>query len=129
MERQVGGSHYKDDKIQHAEFCQANKLPYIIGNTLKYVMRHAKKNGKQDLEKAKHYLEMMLELENRFGRGMDYVHDWKITPVQLIMANGIASAEADIINLCMAYHTGGDRVYITTAIQRIQHLIDTSYGP
>lgn len=61
--KQVGGYHYKDFKIQPVEFIHANKLDFCEGNAIKYICRHRKKNGKQDLEKAKHYIELLLELE------------------------------------------------------------------
>lgn len=62
-ETQVGGNHYKDLKIQPIEYIHANGLDYFEGNVIKYITRHRKKNGKQDLEKAKHYIELLIELE------------------------------------------------------------------
>lgn len=62
-EIQVGGSHYKDLKIQPIEYIHANGLDYFEGNIVKYITRHRKKNGKQDLEKAKHYIDLLIELE------------------------------------------------------------------
>lgn len=61
--KQVGGSHYKDFAIQPAEFAHKNKLGFLEGNVIKYTCRHAAKNGKQDLEKALHYLELLMEWE------------------------------------------------------------------
>jgi hypothetical protein len=60
-ERQVGGRHYKDMAIQPSEFIVKNKLDWYQGNVIKYVVRHDQKNGKQDLEKAIHYLQLMIE--------------------------------------------------------------------
>ena len=60
---QVGGSHYKDMKIQPIDFIVGNNLGYIEGNIIKYISRYKAKNGLQDLEKAKHYLEMLIENE------------------------------------------------------------------
>lgn len=60
---QVGGSHYKDMKIQPVEFIVANGLSFLEGNAVKYICRHKAKNGKQDIEKAIHYLQMILENE------------------------------------------------------------------
>ena len=60
---QVGGDHYKNLAIQPAEFIQKNKLAYCEGNAIKYVCRHRNKNGAQDIKKAIHYLEMLLEFE------------------------------------------------------------------
>lgn len=60
---QVGGAHYKTMKIQHVEFIHANGIPYIEANAIKYICRHKQKNGRQDIEKAIHYLQILLELE------------------------------------------------------------------
>ena len=60
---QVGGSHYKGLAIQPAEYCQRNRLPYCEANVVKYVTRHREKNGREDIEKAIHYLQLLLEIE------------------------------------------------------------------
>lgn len=58
---QVGGDHYKSMKIQPAQFALENKLDYCQANAIKYICRHQSKNGKQDLEKAKHYIDLLIE--------------------------------------------------------------------
>lgn len=63
LDKQVGGSHYKGMKIQHAVFCQVNGLPWCESAAIKYICRHKQKNGRQDIEKAIHYLELLLEIE------------------------------------------------------------------
>ena len=62
-EIQVGGNHYKDLKIQPIEYIHANGLDYFEGNVVKYITRHRNKNGKQDLEKAKHCIDLLIEFE------------------------------------------------------------------
>ena len=62
---QVGGDHYKKLAIQPVEYIHANGIGYFEGNVLKYVSRWKEKNGIADLEKAKHYLELLIELESR----------------------------------------------------------------
>ena len=59
--KQVGGSHYKDMIIQPAEFINKNKLLFAEGNAIKYICRHQSKGKLQDIEKAIHYLEMIIE--------------------------------------------------------------------
>ena len=61
--RQVGGSHYRDLQIQPSYFCHINKLGWLESNAIKYVCRHAAKHGRQDIEKAIHYLQLLLEWE------------------------------------------------------------------
>ena len=58
---QVGGDHYKKLKIQPMEYALANKLDYAQANVVKYVTRHADKNGKEDLLKAIHNIQLMIE--------------------------------------------------------------------
>jgi len=59
--KQVGGSHYKNMKIQPSKFINDNKLLFAEGNAIKYICRHKQKGERQDLEKAKHYIDMILE--------------------------------------------------------------------
>ena len=59
--KQIGGSHYKNIKIQPSKFINDNKLLFAEGNAIKYICRHNAKNGKEDLEKAKHYIDMIIE--------------------------------------------------------------------
>lgn len=63
LEMQIGGSHYKSKAIQPVEYIHANNIGYFEGCVIKYVTRWKNKNGIQDLEKAKHYLELLIELE------------------------------------------------------------------
>lgn len=60
---QVGGSHYKDMLIQPLEYIIANKLSFCEGNVVKYVSRWKNKNGIEDLRKARHFLDMLIEQE------------------------------------------------------------------
>jgi hypothetical protein len=65
LDKQVAGNHYKDMQIQPIEYIHANAMGYMEGNVVKYISRWRKKNGMADLEKAKHYIELLIELENR----------------------------------------------------------------
>jgi hypothetical protein len=67
LNEQVGGGHYKDFVIQPVEFIHANRLGFMEGCIVKYVCRHGAKNGRQDLEKARHFIDMLIELE--YGNG------------------------------------------------------------
>ncbi|WP_028022254.1 DUF3310 domain-containing protein [Enterovibrio calviensis] len=63
LQKQESGSHYKNQGIQPIEYIHANNMSFMAGNIVKYVSRYKEKNGAQDLLKAKHYIELMLELE------------------------------------------------------------------
>ena len=61
LEKQVGGKHYRGMKIQPAQFINENKLLFAEGNAIKYICRHKLKGKAEDIKKAIHYLEMILE--------------------------------------------------------------------
>ena len=61
LETQVGGSHYKGFVIQPLEFILKNKIGFVAGNIIKYVCRAEHKGGLEDLYKAHHYLEVLIE--------------------------------------------------------------------
>jgi len=65
LNEQVGGDHYSKLAIQPVTYINANGLSYLQGNVIKYVTRYKDKNGLQDLEKAKHYIDMLIELEDK----------------------------------------------------------------
>jgi len=63
LENQVDGTHYKTLKIQPVQYCHANNVPFMEGSVIKYVTRHKTKNGADDIKKAIHFCEMILQLE------------------------------------------------------------------
>lgn len=63
LDTQVAGKHYKDYPIQPVEFIHKNGLGFLEGCIIKRVCRHRNKNGKEDLEKAIHELQLLIELE------------------------------------------------------------------
>lgn len=65
LDTQIAGSHYKGLKIQPAEYIHANKIGYFEGNVVKYVTRWKAKGGIPDLEKARHYIDLLIELERK----------------------------------------------------------------
>ena len=65
LREQIGGDHYSKLAIQPVEYINANKLTYLQGNVIKYVTRYKDKNGVEDLQKAKHYIDLLIELEDK----------------------------------------------------------------
>jgi hypothetical protein len=63
LAEQVGGSHYKGYKIQPIEYAMANNLNYCQANAVKYITRYRDKAGIEDLRKAIHNIEILIELE------------------------------------------------------------------
>jgi hypothetical protein len=62
-EAQIGGNHYKKMVIQPVEYIAMNGLSFLQGSVIKYVSRYKAKGGLQDLEKAKHCIDLMIEFE------------------------------------------------------------------
>ena len=67
LHTQQGGSHYKDLKIQPIEYIHANNIPFAEGCVIKYMTRWRAKGGIKDLEKAKHFIDLLIELESKNG--------------------------------------------------------------
>lgn len=63
LNRQVGGSHYKDMVIQPIEFSMKNGLNACQHSIIKYVCRYKHKNGKEDLLKARHFIDLLIQIE------------------------------------------------------------------
>lgn len=66
LDVQVGGGHYKGKKIQPIEYIHANNLNYSEGAIVKYITRWREKNGFEDLEKIKHYVDLLIEMEKKY---------------------------------------------------------------
>lgn len=68
MREQIGGTHYSDLAIEPIDFITANNLGFCEGNVIKYVSRWKVKNGIEDLEKARWYIDFLIEVENENKR-------------------------------------------------------------
>ena len=119
LDEQVGGDHYKKLGIQPVELIRDINANFFQGNVIKYITRYKDKNGIKDLEKAKHYLELIEELHpnNNSSKitsyGIDKVNDY-------IYANKIDTDAAKIIRIVSL--CGNDK--IDTAIELIDNLIN-----
>ena len=83
-DKQIGGSHYQKFKIQPSKFVIENELLYPEGCVIKYILRHRLKGKKQDLEKAIHFIEMIIERdyteekkERKSTEWIDGYNKWK----------------------------------------------------
>ena len=65
LAKQISGDHYMKMSIQPIEFIHANNIPFAEGCAIKYLARWRSKGGIADLEKAKHFIELLIELESR----------------------------------------------------------------
>lgn len=75
LDVQYGGTHYKSKRIQPVEYAHANDLSFFQGNVVKYVTRYKDKKGVEDVKKAIHYLQMILEFEYDVKSTVDYCEE------------------------------------------------------
>ena len=69
LNRQVSGDHYKKRKIQPIEYILANNLDFCEGNVVKYITRWRDKGGTKDLRKIQHYIDFLIEEEEKVQCG------------------------------------------------------------
>jgi hypothetical protein len=65
LKKQEGGNHYKPFVIQPVEFILKNSIPFVEGCIIKYICRYKEKNGIEDLKKARHYIDMLIEFNEK----------------------------------------------------------------
>ena len=68
LNEQEGSNHYKDRAIQPVVYIHANGLGYFEGCVVKYCTRWRNKGGISDLRKARHYIDLLIELESNNGQ-------------------------------------------------------------
>lgn len=154
-EDQVGGTHYKDFQISPLTYIMENQLPFCEGNVIKYVSRHARKNGAEDLLKAVDYINRILERE--YGIGLDYstycsdcedgselmedspskysvTHDpYDITSPEGIqyhyhhLNNPFPTTEEDFYEICRAYQSAGQEGLISQ--QLLKDVLNVEFSP
>lgn len=108
LETQVGGSHYKDMVMQPVEFAVKAKLKFIQGCIVKYVSRYKSKNGKQDIDKAIHFSNLAIQLNDKddnlisnLGLAYTYCKANKFSQIQTnIVVNTIKEDYYSVIRFC-----------------------------
>jgi hypothetical protein len=98
LNKQVGGLHYKQFAIEPIEFIVTNNIPFCEANVIKYLCRSHYKDGVRDLEKAKHYIEFIVELDKynniRFAIA-------EITLTEFATVNKLPEKVGDILQLIL----------------------------
>jgi hypothetical protein len=85
-ETQVAGTHYRS-AIQHWDFVAARGLGYFEGQVTKYLTRWRKKNGVQDLQKARHFLAKLLELSGHYAKLLSWQKQLQATYNNVVVAS------------------------------------------
>lgn len=117
--RQVGGEHYQSE-YQHWDFVERNGLGYLEGCATKYATRYRKKSGLEDLEKAIHYVEKLLELHRegiRLPRTMVDISEI----FKFCAANDLNQLAINIVTMLSRWSHDGD---LLNAIHNIKRLIE-----
>ena len=94
---QIGGSHYKDMPFQPIKLISMLDLDFFQGNVVKYVSRHKLKDGVRDLEKAKHYCRMAMEMEKSSSRLSMTILQAVFISEGFVTSNGLSKWVSDII--------------------------------
>lgn len=115
---QIAGQHYRAS-IQTWDYILAHDLGFLEGNVIKYVTRYKKKDGLQDLLKAKHYLDKLIEVENeRLCRASDTDEPSKQT-----IAGIVAESEARY-----GRRAGSNVAYREQVIAELHQRNEAGYG-
>lgn len=117
-DRQIGGSHYAAG-LQHWDLIERYGVGYLEGCATKYVTRHRKKNGLQDLRKAEHYVDKLIELYDegvRIPRG--------IVPIN-VLSDFTKDNNLDVLEMAVVVHLCGwtCREHLMMARKDLQDLI------
>lgn len=118
---QVGGDHYKDCWMQPATFWLINQLPATEGAVLKYMFRWPSKAGVEDLRKARHFVEMMIE-GYYIGSWAKPVRrgDWQVTPQEFCQGNELDAITTLVIVNALDFRNAED---LQIALRGIDQLI------
>ena len=107
-DRQVGGNHYKFE-VQHWDVAVALKLDYFSGQVTKYVSRWRKKNGLQDLDKALHFLDKLIENWEELRPSIGLNREYQVNfATRFVETQNIQGIERDIIFMVLFWRNGSD---------------------
>lgn len=124
---QVGGRHYKDAAMQPAEFWLLNQLPATEGAAVKYLFRWRSKGGVEDLRKARHFIEMMIEAYFVQQTAQPVVAggywQWEFPPEQFCEINRLDPLSSSVICQVCRCESEDD---LRMAIDTINQLIDAT---
>lgn len=126
LEKQVGGTHYKNYAIQPVEFFEKNDIPYIEANVIKYVVRWREKGGIESLDKAIHYIEMLKEMNKEPKPEADEMGELESSYSEL--QDELLCSQQDVLDLKEKCNENrrdiadltGERRYLNTLLDRFR---------
>lgn len=120
MPKQVAGTHYQQLVIQPTEFCQRNGLDFCVGSILKYISRYRRKNGVEDLLKARHFV----EIRESFPHYRYPPRHILITMKEYVQRNSIDPFDAEAHYRLEAYYNAAGPESATRGAKRLLWEID-----
>lgn len=115
-DKEVGGTHYSDMKIEPIELIEAFNLNFIQGNIVKYVSRYKSKGGTQDLEKAMHYCDIGVKGFDRVDNYIDCKGKNKLLVRMYCVLNSLGNTEENAIGYAISNDYEKCRLEITNLI-------------
>jgi len=128
LETQIGGSHYKNYAIQPFEFALVNGYDAGASYIVKHITRHRDKNGREDLLKAHHYVELRQEILSNYNTAHFRPFEPAIPVARYVSANGIGTKEGVLLNLLELWLRHPDQVHHAEKLKRkLLELADQLY--
>jgi hypothetical protein len=137
LDTQVGGGHYKDMAIQPVQFITALQMGFCEGNAIKYLVRWRFKGGLQDIEKAAHYIDLLLENPNyqgvfyaarERGRRQGTLGFDSLPLERFVDDNGIEGLERSVISHLYYWNKTARRCHLVDAKTCITALLEAEGG-
>lgn len=127
-ERQMGGDHYRSD-YQHWDLVLNSRMGYLEGCATKYVARHRKKNGVDDLRKALHYVDKLMEAIPQGGAHHLDSADFSLEEIaKFCTTNALDGWETAVIVLIGTHTSWGDLASARKVLSQMVHEYDEIYG-
>ena len=133
LDNQIGGNHYKTSAMQPVELFFPTSLPFMEGCVVKYICRYDKKNGLEDLQKAKHYVEMLMQFRNKnpsifksiWWAVTGRINYWKHKKIvnKFCTKNNLNQSQRTAIEYCFWHHNTSCLQAITCCILDLEHLL------
>lgn len=128
LEAQVGGNHYKKYPLQPVYYAQVNGYDTCSSYALKHITRHADKLGRQDLDKAIHYVELRQEILAEFNPAHFRPFEPTIPMAKYISLNKIPKPEAYILDqLDLWLRNPAETTFPETIKRKLRELADVAY--
>lgn len=119
---QVGGAHYKGVTHQHWDYAAESGFGYFEGQITKYISRHTKKNGLQDVQKAGHFIDKLHELAKEHNFPPQHAGQTAGNTTRFIEANDLGNLEAIVVRAIASWSRPWELLEARKAVTRMEEL-------